>query len=322
MSKQIIYFGAPGTGKSHLVDEETEGTRKFRVTIHPEYTYSDFVGQILPVETENGEPRFEFVPGQFTRSLAAAFADRKKAGKVSLILEELSRGNVAAIFGDMFQLLDRKEDGSSEYPISNKNVADQIRETEEWVKGLVPRDHVFLPENLSIYATVNLNDQNVVPMDTAFKRRFEWRYVSVKPVPEKPPYANNPIVRIRGSKSSEYEWADFYQALDGMIVSKKGLARNEDRQIGQFFLRFDQQDICDSNGPDSPEKDAALDRIDDLMRNKLLMYLWQDVQGRSYAGDGAATLFKADIASFQDLYEKSERGDVIFSDLFLNTFLG
>lgn len=318
MSRQVIYFGAPGTGKSYLVDQATQGTIPVRVTIHPEYTYSDFVGQILPTHTDNGEPRFEFSPGPFTRALATAFADRSK--EVSLILEELSRGNVAAIFGDMFQLLDRKEDGLSEYQVSNKNVADQIRETEEWIKGLVPRDHVFLPENLSIYATVNLNDQNVVPMDTAFKRRFEWQYVSVKP--KGTADKNNPIVSVKGSKAGEYEWIDFYQALDDMIVSRKGLARNEDRQIGQFFLRFNQKDITDSKGTSGSDKDAALGHIDALMRNKLLMYLWQDVQGGSYAGDGAATLFKGDIASFQDLYEKSERGEVIFSDLFLNTFLG
>ncbi|MGO5069100.1 MULTISPECIES: AAA family ATPase [Bifidobacterium] len=320
MCEQIIFFGAPGTGKSHCVDVRTQGTKRIRVTIHPEYTYSDFVGQVLPV-SRGGVTSFEFVPGPFTQALKIALADRK--GKVSLVLEELSRGNVAAIFGDLFQLLDRGADGTSEYPVNNVNVASQIRETEEWTSGRIDRGQIFLPANLSIYATVNLNDQNVVPMDTAFKRRFEWSYVPITPVAEDNGYKNNPLIQIHTqSETLERDWVDFYQALDRMIVDRnQGLSQNEDRQVGQFFLKFSEEDIRNSRSPEPETKKNAATNINRLIRNKLLMYLWQDVQPRSMMTTNAATLFLPSISSFQELNERSKNEGQVFSDLFINDFL-
>lgn len=321
MCEQIIFFGAPGTGKSHSVDELTKGTRRIRVTIHPEYSYSDFVGQVLPV-SRGGTIAFEFVPGPFTEALKIAFDDRKK--KVSLVLEELSRGNVAAIFGDLFQLLDRNNEGISEYPVNNINVASQIRTTEEWNSGKIDQGQIFLPANLSIYATVNLNDQNVVPMDTAFKRRFEWRYVSVAPVTnEHGEYENNPLIRIHTkSQTIEKDWVDFYLALDRMIVDReKGLGQNEDRQVGPFFLKFKEEDIRNSRNSDPDIKQSAVKNIDELVRNKLLMYLWQDVQPRSTFSSSSVALFLPEISSFQELNERSENGEQVFSDSFISDFL-
>lgn len=303
------------------MDELTEGTRRIRVTIHPEYSYSDFVGQVLPV-SKGGSIAFEFVPGPFTEALKIAFGDRKK--KVSLVLEELSRGNVAAIFGDLFQLLDRNDEGISEYPVNNINVASQIRTTEEWNSGKIDQGQIFLPANLSIYATVNLNDQNVVPMDTAFKRRFEWVYVSVDPVTDKNgEYENNPLIQVHAKlQTIEKDWVDLYQALDRMIVDRgKGLGQNEDRQVGQFFLKFKEEDIRNSRSSDSGTKQLAVKNIAELVRNKLLMYLWQDVQPRSAFAPNSATLFLPGISSFQELNERSKNGEQVFSDLFINDFL-
>lgn len=321
MQSDHFFFGAPGTGKSHSVDELTEGTRRIRVTIHPEYSYSDFVGQVLPV-SKGGSIAFEFVPGPFTEALKIAFGDRKK--KVSLVLEELSRGNVAAIFGDLFQLLDRNDEGISEYPVNNINVASQIRTTEEWNSGKIDQGQIFLPANLSIYATVNLNDQNVVPMDTAFKRRFEWVYVSVDPVTDKNgEYENNPLIQVHAKlQTIEKDWVDLYQALDRMIVDRgKGLGQNEDRQVGQFFLKFKEEDIRNSRSSDPGTKQLAVKNIAELVRNKLLMYLWQDVQPRSAFAPNSATLFLPGISSFQELNERSKNGEQVFSDLFINDFL-
>jgi len=320
--QQVIYYGAPGTGKSHRVDEQTKGMRRLRVTIHPEYSYSDFIGQILPNQGENGTPTFEFTPGPMTQALKMAFDNT--GTPVALILEELSRGNVAAIFGDMFQLLDRDDDGNSEYPVRNPDVANCIRESEKWIAG-VPRDHIYFPSNLNIYATVNLNDQNVIPMDTAFKRRFEWEYVPISPIKKQGSqrYENNPLIMIKQADSyKEVDWSHLYMALNRMITDKdKGLGKNEDRQLGQFFIKFKNSDIEDSMSSDKNKKSAAIYRINRLLLNKLYIYLWQDVQGRGFISKDRNTIFIKTINTYQELYHKAQAGEQVFSDVFLNEFL-
>lgn len=169
---QKIYYGAPGTGKSYeilkyLKEKQISDEHIFRVTFHPEYTYSDFVGQILPTVKKNGEVSYDFAKGVFTLALEKAYQDTSK--EVFLIIEEMSRGNCSAIFGDIFQLLDRDnvgtEKGWSKYFINNPIIAKDIIALTD--------DRIKLPANLSILGTVNTSDQNVFVMDTAFKRRFE-----------------------------------------------------------------------------------------------------------------------------------------------------
>lgn len=319
MCEQKIYFGAPGTGKSHKVDEVTADSVQIRVTIHPEYTYSDFVGQILPI-ADGDKISFQFVPGPFTRALQEAFGDRNR--KVALILEELSRGNVAAVFGDMFQLLDRNTDGRSAYPVYNADVASQIRETAEGILS-GRRDEVLLPANLSIYATVNLNDQNVVPMDTAFKRRFDWEYIPIDPVlGENGDVLNNPsLVVVSNSEDGnvECDWKTLYMTLDKIIVDKEnGLGRDEDRQIGQFFVKFSPEDIRNSKNSDLDEYKSAEDHINRIIANKLLMYLWQDVQGRGIPTESGMSLFSKNIQSFHDLFESYNDENQVFSNEFID----
>ena len=319
--KQIIYFGAPGTGKSFEAKELLSGINKenkFRTTIHPEFTYSDFVGQLLPDSDGKNGVDFIFKPGPFTQALKKAFSDSNV--NVYLVLEELSRGNVAAIFGDIFQLLDRNKYFESMYPVRNKNVADQIVELIE--------DEIYLPSNFNIIGTVNTNDQSVFPMDTAFKRRFDWQYISIHPVKDKDTgkrkaKLNNPklVVDKNNNKSDSIKlsWHAFYTSLNNFITKKdNGLGRNEDKQIGQFFLDFSEDIITKSHSANYIEAQKAQEAITDMIKNKLLLYLWQDVQGSSSLNENS--IFDKSITSFDALYS-TYGSDKVFSEVLINDFL-
>lgn len=295
-----IYYGAPGTGKSYGVSEEIKSMYPdyieeepaeyvVRTSLHPEYTYSDFVGQVMPVK--NGEDiTYDFKPGVFTNALKKAIELPSRV--VYLVLEELSRANVAAVFGDLFQLLDRNDNGISQYKISNPIIAKEIHGNN------CENDDIRLPANLLIRGTVNTNDQNVFVMDTAFKRRFEWEYVSTDPVTgANGEFLNNPEIEYqRGSRVS---WCDFYQAVNDYITREMELG--EDKQIGQFFIKFADQDYSDRNQT--------------LIQNKLLQYLWEDVDKASFN----ARLFSSAIKNFSTLYKMFESGERVFSTLFLNS---
>lgn len=293
-----IYYGAPGTGKSYGVTEEIktvypdyieEESAEYvlRTSLHPEYTYSDFVGQVMPVK--NGEDiTYDFKPGVFTNALKKAIELPSRV--VYLVLEELSRANVAAVFGDLFQLLDRNDNGVSQYKISNPIIAKEIHGEN------CENDDIRLPANLLIRGTVNTNDQNVFVMDTAFKRRFEWEYVSTEPViGANGEFLNNP--KIEYQKGSKVSWCEFYQAINDYITSKMELG--EDKQIGQFFIKFADQDYSERNQT--------------LIQNKLLQYLWEDVDKASFN----ARLFSSAIKNFSTLYKMFGSGEIVFSDDFI-----
>lgn len=322
MHEQLILFGAPGTGKSYEIKDRLAAygdDKKFRVTIHPEFLYTDFVGQLLPDTSVGATTPFTFKEGPFTQALMEAYADRSK--EVFLILEELSRGNVAAIFGDVFQLLDRDKHFESRYSIRNKNIADKI--------PTLTTDEVKLPSNFNIICTVNMNDQNVFPMDTAFKRRFEWEYISTDPVRDKATglrmsHLNNPKMRIAVDNVRANDlfttWQSFYMALNSFITDKnKGMGKKEDKQVGQFFIEFNDVLIVDSHSTTSATSDAAAEKINKMIKNKLLIYLWQDVQGVT-SMKSSVSLFDKSINSYDDLYKKYGM-DKVFSDEFINEFL-
>lgn len=322
MHEQIILFGAPGTGKSYEIKQRLAAygdDKKFRVTIHPEFLYSDFVGQLLPDTTPGALSSFTFKEGPFTRALMEAYADSSK--EVFLILEELSRGNVAAIFGDIFQLLDRDSHFESRYPIRNKNIADKI--------PTLTTDEVKLPSNFNIICTVNMNDQNVFPMDTAFKRRFDWEYISTDPLIDpttgaRDSHKNNPKLKIAIDAVRTHDlvttWQSFYMALNDFITNKEqGLGKKEDKQVGQFFIDYSMTLINHSHSTVTAEADAANDKINRMIKNKLLIYLWQDVQGTTTMKSGTS-IFDKNINSYDDLYKKFGV-DKVFSDEFVNNFL-
>ena len=304
--ENIIYFGAPGTGKSYGIakyirengiqdySDKKEFNNVFRVTLYADYSYSDFVGQIMPtIKKRDGENivTYDYVPGIFVKALKEAIVNPRKP--VFLVLEEMSRSNVAAIFGDIFQLLDRDHDGASEYSIRNDQIYKEIYpngNTEESIR---------IPSNLFIIGTVNTSDQNVFAMDTAFKRRFSWRYVSTH-ISDLGTFQNNPQIKVRISNNNIYttDWYNLYTKINSFIVDDLGLS--EDKQIGPYFIKFEQND---------PEQ---------LIKENLLHYIWDDVLGVSFAISNGSTesLFDSDIKSFSQLYEKYDDSN-IFSRAFL-----
>ena len=303
---QKIYYGAPGTGKSfevnkYLKEKNIPDERIFRITFHPEYTYNDFTGQLLPTVVRTGEHAgditYAYEKGVFTLALEKAYEDTSK--EVYLVLEEMSRGNCAAIFGDIFQLLDREKDGVnrgySRYFINNAVVSKDIIAIDD--------DRVKLPPNLSILGTVNTSDQNVFVMDTAFKRRFEWEYISTKAVKdENDNYLNNIDITLNDGSGTpvEIKWVDLYSKLNIFISSDDKLGLGEDKQIGQFFIEFD----TDENWETHKEQ----------IKNKLLHFLWFDINQSSYRAD--VRLFDESIKNFSDLYDTFADDGKIFSNAF------
>lgn len=299
-----IYYGAPGTGKSFKIDDEelkeVKEDNKFRITFHPDYSYNDFIGQLLPKveKKENGEDfiTYDFRKGPFTLALEKAYKCPDE--NIYLIIEEMSRGNCAAIFGDIFQLLDREKEETetkhkdwSKYFVDNDVIAKDIKQ--------ITDNKIKIPSNLYILGTVNTSDQNVFVMDTAFKRRFEWEYIDTKPKKDKEgKYVNNIDVEFNdGNEIIKTNWISLYQCINKFISSKEKLGLGEDKQIGQFFIEFD-----DNN-------------YKEKIKNKLLQYLWFDIQEISYKED--ISLFDKDIISFSDLYDKYENNEKIFSKEFI-----
>jgi llaI.2 len=307
---QTIFYGAPGTGKSYTIDTNilsgVDDAHIFRITFYPDFSYSDFVGQLLPTVLPPSTPggtstiTYEFQKGVFTLALEKAYENN--AEDVYLVIEEMSRGDCAAIFGDIFQLLDRKKTGAdrgySRYFINNKMISKDII--------ALPGDTVKLPANFHILGTINTSDQNVFVMDTAFKRRFDWEYVSPSPVPvvgAPGTYENDVDLQINdGSTIRTIKWVELYQKLNEFIANDSYLDLGEDKQLGPFFIEFYPA------GSTADYKKA--------IQNKLLNYLWTDVHKASFKSD--VRLFKTDIGTFKKLYEEFEADRQIFSDEFLS----
>ena len=170
--ENVILYGVPGAGKSHTIKNEycKDDICVERLVFHPDYTYSDFVGQILPHVADDGLVGYEFAPGPFTKLLRKAYIDPEK--RYFLVIEEVNRGNAPAIFGDIFQLLDRDGDGNSQYEITNADIAKAVYKNES--------HKVSIPSNMSILCTMNTSDQNVFTLDTAFQRRWNMRLIKNK----------------------------------------------------------------------------------------------------------------------------------------------
>lgn len=315
-----IYFGAPGTGKSYGIqkfirenglpnyDEKISDPNVFRTTLHPEYTYYDFVGQVMPEvkrisdHSDKTEIIYNFVPNIFTKALKQAMLNKEKTEvkPVFLILEEMSRANVAAVFGDLFQLLDRdSETGESEYKIKNDLISKEIFNDNR---------PIYIPNNLFILGTVNTNDQNVFVMDTAFKRRFEFEYIDANKVAKnkRDEVLNNFKFELKkDGETNSFDWIILYQALNKFITKKVengGLGLKEDKQLGQFFIKFKADDSTYNFNQ---------------IKGKLLQYLYEDVEDVSYSG---ATLFTQNINSFGEAYTTLDSKENIFSDGFLNEY--
>lgn len=241
-----ILFGAPGTGKSYVLKQQAEEFFKpenvERVTFHPEYSYFDFVGSYKPKMEGEGEAeriKYRFVPGPFIRILKESLAHPEQ--NYLLVIEEINRARVAAVFGDVFQLLDRNADGASEYGISPSEELKAHLKMED-------ADKLQIPANLYIWATMNSADQGVYPMDTAFKRRWNFEYQGIDEGREK----------VSGTHADA--WHSLRENIN-MLLQEAGV--NEDKQMGPFFMSPNELNC------------SAADFLA-AFKNKVIMYLFED----------------------------------------------
>lgn len=292
---QQIYYGAPGTGKSKTIKDLTFGESVIRTTFHPDSDYASFVGTYKPITEEvvlrdcNGKKvidddtkevvkeeriAYKFIPQAFLEAYVKAWKKLGSSKKQYLIIEEINRGNCAQIFGDLFQLLDRNEYGFSDYPIvadkdmqkylkkefegweiTNKDEINQLYGEANMVNLIMKGERLVLPSNLYIWATMNTSDQSLFPIDSAFKRRWDWKYVPIREGRDKETNAHLNWYINTGDK--QYKWWAFISKVNELIGS---LTNSEDKKLGYFFCKA---------------KDGEIDA--DLFVSKVIFYLWNDV---------------------------------------------
>lgn len=292
---QQIYYGAPGTGKSKTIKDLTFGESVIRTTFHPDSDYASFVGTYKPITEEvdlrdcNGKKvidddtkevvkeeriAYKFIPQAFLEAYVKAWKKLGSSKKQYLIIEEINRGNCAQIFGDLFQLLDRNEYGFSDYPIvadkdmqkylekkfagweiTNKDEINQLYGEANMVNLIMKGERLVLPSNLYIWATMNTSDQSLFPIDSAFKRRWDWKYVPIREGRDKE--TNAPLNWYINTGDKQYDWWSFISQVNKLIGS---LTNSEDKKLGYFFCKA---------------KDGEIDA--DLFVSKVIFYLWNDV---------------------------------------------
>ena len=293
---QQIFYGAPGTGKSHAINELTTGKDVIRTTFHPDSDYSTFVGaykpttksvpvmtvigtEAVPVKGKDGKEMtedkivYEFVSQAFMQAYVEAWKkyctvqEGEEPVDEYLVIEEINRGNCAQIFGDLFQLLDRGDEGFSEYPIKadsdmkkqlkkefagleikNKESIKDLFKGKDIVAQVLEGEVLLLPNNLYIWATMNTSDQSLFPIDSAFKRRWDWYYVPISNAEK------NWTIEVNGAK---YDWWNFLQAINDRVYDA---TYSEDKKLGYFF--------CKAN-------DGVISA--DKFVSKVIFYLWNDV---------------------------------------------
>ena len=293
---QQIFYGAPGTGKSHAINELTAGKDVIRTTFHPDTDYSTFVGaykpttKSVPVTTVigtnavpviyNGKEMmedkivYEYVSQAFLQAYVAAWRkycdvqEGEEPVDEFLVIEEINRGNCAQIFGDLFQLLDRGDEGFSEYPIKADSDMKKLLEKEfegleiknkesinalfkggkDIVAEVLAGDVLLLPNNLYIWATMNTSDQSLFPIDSAFKRRWDWNYVPISNA------GKNWMIEVNGA---QYDWWKFLEAINDKVYHA---TYSEDKKLGYFFCKA---------------KDGVISA--DKFVSKVIFYLWNDV---------------------------------------------
>lgn len=270
-----IYYGAPGCGKSFHITKTfcTEDNIYFRTTFHPDYTNGDFIGQIIPKLKDN-QVFYDIQEGPFSKALAEAIKNPDK--KVCLIIEEINRGNASAIFGDVFQLLDRDKTGKSIFEINNYIIQEYLRREEITEIDGQKIDKIFIPSNLWILATMNTSDQNVFTLDTAFKRR--WQLEKIKNIFKfEDKYENEADVEYDKKLAAmlvpgtDWTWKKFVYWINDNIVKKDTFSVNgEDKQIGVYFVKEDELWESTSEMDDKEERKKRF-------AEKVLMYLWEDV---------------------------------------------
>lgn len=281
-AENILLYGVPGVGKSYEIQQNylknTEDYQVERVVFHPDYSYSDFIGQILPQirKREDGTEKLEYVfsPGPFTKMLKKAVNEPNKF--FYLVIEEINRGNAPAIFGEIFQLMDRKEKGrvtdteigESEYGITNYDISSVVYGDSE--------HEVKIPSNMYILATMNTADQNVFTLDTAFQRRWNMRHIKNDVTS-----ASHSNTKISGTNVS---WGSFAQVINDIVIDvNSDMAASEDKRLGAYFA-----------------KDSELDP--EHFSEKVLKYLWDDAFKIN-----RDEVFKDEFKSLDGVIEKYEQ---------------
>nr|WP_294669802.1 AAA family ATPase [uncultured Ruminococcus sp.] len=295
--ENVLLYGVPGSGKSWTIEHEYCKPESVveRLVFHPDYTYSDFIGQILPAVAEDGQVSYKFTPGPFTNILREAYNNPGK--EYILIIEEINRGNAPAIFGEVFQLLDRKVEirdidddgypiGTSEYGITNMNIAEEMygkdRKTEK----------VRIPSNISIIGTMNTSDQNVFTLDTAFQRRWDMRLIENDFSNVDPTLADAEIL------DTTVTWRNFCVEINKIVVGNSArMTSAEDKRLGAYFVHlrdlkfndamgdlkvYDALRKKESKGTLTDDEKTQIAIIRDAIRQnrkfpeKVIKYLWDD----------------------------------------------
>ena len=293
----VLLYGVPGSGKSWTIEHEycKPGSVVERLVFHPDYTYSDFIGQILPAVSEDGQVSYKFTPGPFTNILRESYNNPSK--EYILIIEEINRGNAPAIFGEVFQLLDRKVEicdiddngypiGTSEYGITNMNIAEEMygkdRKTEK----------VRIPSNLSIIGTMNTSDQNVFTLDTAFQRRWDMRLIENDFASVDSSLADAEIL------DTGITWKNFCVEINKIVVGNSArMTSAEDKRLGAYFVHvhdlkyddtmgdlkeYDALRVKETSSSLTDDEKSRIAVIRDAMRQnrkfpeKVIKYLWDD----------------------------------------------
>lgn len=284
--KQRIFFGAPGTGKSYSLNKEADDQFKEkydRVTFHPNYSYGNFVGSFKPfpkiqytsdnqIKTdEDGNVietiTYDFIPGILIKVLEKAYRDMNN--DFLLIIEEINRANVSAVFGDLFQLLDRDKIGNSEYKISTSKELQSYLERSNKIKHFdqsvientgLNFEFLYFPKNLFIWATMNSADQGVMPLDTAFKRRWDFEYLGINKIAdENKKEFDNYYLKINSKE--KVKW-DIFRRNVNERLSKLNIP--EDKLLGPYFISK------------TVLENEDLQIKTDIIKNKVLMYLYDD----------------------------------------------
>jgi hypothetical protein len=298
--KNVVVYGTPGCGKSYYVqntllkafDVSNDEQHRIRTTFYQDYTNTDFVGQIIPKVKEDKSVTYEFNPGPF--ALAMKMAIERPNEPVALVIEELNRGNAASIFGDIFQLLDRTEEGKSQYKITNVNLQDYLNKV--FKDKNIHFDYIVIPSNLYIVATMNTSDQNVFTLDTAFKRR--WKFEKLPNVFAKDhEYAEYYVPGMTG-----VTWRHLVDSINRYIVKNADELSSEDKQLGVYFIG--KETLCKEQ---TGETDVVKKKE---FAYKLLEYLWDDVAKYNHVD-----WFGPDIKTLDQLIvEYMEKGQKVFID--------
>lgn len=292
--RNCIYFGAPGTGKSYTLNEQKKSLLKNeddyeRVTFHPDYSYAHFVGTYKPVP-DGKYITYAYVPGPFLRTFVKARSNPYTP--VLLVIEEINRANTAAVFGDVFQLLDRDKDGASEYPI---HASEDIKKYLKGELGGETEDYeiIRIPANMYIWATMNSTDQGVFPMDTAFKRRWDFIYRGIDEGDNAEAFLKE-ITLGEAKNKRTIKWNDLRKAINNKLLEYNV---NEDKLMGPYFI----------------QPDISSNEFIRVFKNKVIMYLFEDAARQKrrdlFSGCGDAAKLYSKICE-----EFEEKGVFIFCD--------